>query len=62
MAAVAGMAVQAAGKRDASGDRSDSTKRERYSDNPIHLTGPGISHQCKERTRGHERRGETLGL
>ena len=53
---------QAAGKRDASGDRSDSTKRERYSDKPIHLISPGISHQCKERTRGHERQGETLGL
>src|SRR5215472_448305 len=53
---------QAAGERDASGDRRDATKCERQSDKPIDPTGPGIRQQRQERARGNERQRQTLRL
>ena len=43
---------QAAGERDASGDRRDAAKCERQSDKPIDPTGPGIRQQRQERASG----------
>src|SRR5215831_14384523 len=53
---------QAAGERDASGDRRDAAKCERQPDKPIDPTGPGIRQQRQERARGNERQRQTLRL